>query len=88
MHNVSTSQLTLDGLLEKIKEVFSPELRLVKEVKINLICKEDTFPELFKVSFAPYAYKERIGKKIDRLIADGTLEAAKPQIMQLQLYLC
>lgn len=40
LHKVSMSQFILDGLLEKLKEIFLPELWLVKGVKAYLTCKK------------------------------------------------
>lgn len=44
-HKVSMNQFRLHGILEKFKS-FSPELGLVKEVKVHLICKKDVIPKI------------------------------------------
>lgn len=77
LHNLSTSHLTLDVLLEKFKEIFSPELRLVKGIKVHLTCMKDTVPKFFKACFVPYAYKEKNDKEIDQFVADSILEHVK-----------
>lgn len=57
------SQLTLDGPLEKLKEVLSQKLGLVSSH-----CNKDAVPKFFKAHSVPYEYKENIDKEIDRLI--------------------
>lgn len=56
LYNVKTEQFKLDGLLEKFKEVFPPELELVKGMKVHLICMKGKIPKSFKAWSVPYAY--------------------------------
>lgn len=44
INNVPTPELTVQNLLRKFKDLFSPELGAVKDVQVSLVKKESATP--------------------------------------------
>lgn len=64
----------VEDLKSKYKEVFTPELGKLKDVKAKLHLKENTTPKFVKARPVAYALKPKIDRELDKLVESGVLE--------------
>ena len=65
---------TLESVLKRYESVFSDELGHIHPYQANLCMKPRAKPKFHRPRPAPYAIKEAIGEKLDRMEADGIIE--------------
>ena len=64
----------VEHLKEKYKDIFSPELGKLKDIKAKLHLKDNATPKFVKARPVPYALKPKIDKELDHLVERGILE--------------
>ena len=72
-----TAKETVQSLLEEFKELFSPDLGVLKDVKVHLAKKKDAVPKFFKARPVPYALLQKVDEELTRLVEQGILEPVK-----------
>ena len=68
------SLLTLYQLNHKYAEVFQQELGRIKGFTAKLHLKDGDKPQFCRPRSVPFAIKEAVGREIDRLLENGTLQ--------------
>lgn len=68
---------SLSSLLQKHKELFSPELGLLKNVKVRLSPQPSVQPKFYKARSVPYALRQKVDLEIDRLLKDNIIEVVR-----------
>lgn len=63
-----------EKLKVKYKEVFTPELGKLKEVKAKLHFQENTIPKFVKVKPVAQELKSKINKELDKLVESRVIE--------------
>ena len=71
---VLPSQQSLEGLLEKYKEIFTDELGTIKPYKAKLIVAPSPVPKFHRPRSVPFALKTAVEEELDRLESLGVLE--------------
>ena len=64
----------VEHLKAKYKDIFSPELGKLKNIKAKLHLKDKVTPRFIKARPVPYALKPKIDKELDSLVERGILE--------------
>ena len=72
--SVHNSLLTLQQLTQKYAEVFQPELGTIKGFEAHLHLRDGAKPQFRRPRSVPFAIKESVGREIDRLVENGTLQ--------------
>jgi len=83
--NNKTKELTIkainndweNDIFQKFKSLFSTKLGLYTKKKFKLHLKENTIPVFCKPKPIPFALRDKVEKKLDRLIQDKILEPIK-----------
>ena len=78
IRNVSTTAATLEkrvaALQKEYQDIFSETLGIIMLFQAKLSVKPEDEPKFFKARSVPYALREQVKSKLDRLERDGVLE--------------
>ena len=72
--SINTLSTDIDQLLDKYKDVFSPELGTLKGIYAKLTLKPNADPKIFKPRPVPYALRDAIERDLERLESLGVIE--------------
>ena len=75
IHQVQGS--TVQGVLDRHPEVFREELGTLKDFKAKIHIDPNAKPRFCKARSVPYALRTKVEEELDRLVADGVLEAVQ-----------
>ena len=70
----SESITNLDDLLHKFEDIFSGELGIMKNEKARIYLKPNSIRKFLKARPVPYALKNKIEFKIERMVKNNILE--------------
>ena len=73
----TSSPSTLQGILDKNQELLKEGLGLLKGTLVKIHINENITPLFYKPRTVPYALREKVEKKLERLEKEGTIEAVQ-----------
>lgn len=74
---VSSEENSIESILEKHKHLFSSDLGLVKDIKVQLSLKEGAKPLFFKAHPVPYVFRKSVDSEIDKTSKRRNLGSCK-----------
>ena len=74
LHNVSSTQSPLNGVLHRYEHVFNDELGALKAMKASIHLKEDATPVFMRSRPVPYVLRKGIEAELERLETQGTIK--------------
>ena len=66
--------VNLNDILSRYGSVFDKELETLKNVEVTMKIKSDARPKFCRARPIPHAFKDRIEKKLERIVTEGILE--------------
>ncbi|XP_039887198.1 uncharacterized protein K02A2.6-like [Simochromis diagramma] len=77
LHQVKTTEKTLQQVLSKHENVFKEELGTLKGMKAAIHVKSDATPRFFRPRSVPFAMRAKVDEEIDRLLKEGIISPVK-----------
>ena len=78
IHNTSVHDNSpLNEVLQKYKEVFSPDLGCLKDTEIHLPVDEKVQPKFHKPRTVPFVFREKVEAELERLQSIGVISPVK-----------
>lgn len=77
MHQVKTTESTLQRVLNKHDDVFKDELGTLKGTKATIHVKQDATPRFFRPRSVPFAMRTKVDEEIDRLLKESIISPVK-----------
>lgn len=77
VHQVKTTEDTLQRVLNKHEDVFKDELGTLKGTKATIHVKQDATPHFFRPRSVPFAIRAKVDKEIDRLLKENIMSPVK-----------
>ncbi|KAL3988098.1 5-hydroxytryptamine receptor 3 [Sarotherodon galilaeus] len=77
LHQVKTTEKTLQQVLSKHENVFKEELGTLKGMKAAIHVKSDATPRFFRPHSVPFAMRAKVDEEIDRLLKEGIISPVK-----------
>ena len=77
VHQVKTTENTLQQVLNKYGDVFKEELGTLKGTKSTIHVKRDAIPCVFRPRSVPFDMGAKVGEEIDRLLKEDIISPVK-----------